>query len=73
MMPMFRVRSSGVCRGIPNIPNHEGREDREGHESKPPAVSYPWRASCFPWFPSLSPAVMRERLVGFGHAVGVFT
>src|SRR5262245_45094067 len=72
MMPMFRVRSSGYC-GSTGLPFPSAvrlfkicrkalqKKRRGGPDMAPLSMSRPL------------PAVMRERLVGLRHLVGVFS
>src|SRR5262245_43897716 len=68
MMPMLRVRSSGYCRSIDLFPTllldrRRCRYPRRGHADGVEAGAGPDRYEL--------PAVVRERLVGLGHAVSV--
>src|SRR6266849_10070313 len=80
MMPMLRIRSSGVVRAIAVLYAAKTRGDRDAHEwagLAPPSSGGNLPPRCGPIvllvlpFPTLPP-VMRERPVGFRHPVRVF-
>src|SRR2546426_12686158 len=87
MMPMFRILSSGVVRGIAFLYSAKTRGDRDAHHLKGAGLAplssggaTPLRRACF--FPPRGmapglvyprlPPVVRECPICFGHPVRVF-
>src|SRR6266566_9396100 len=82
MMPMFRILSSGVCRGIAFLYSAKARGDEDAHEwaglaplsaggFRPPRCRIPYAGSRSCWSSCLPP-VMREGAVRLRHPVRVF-
>src|SRR5512146_2094629 len=76
MMPMFLQRDSGTCRGTLNLnsfPTSKAVLDCRIAELPNCGIVFQFGNSAVTRFGNLlSPAVMRERLVRFRHAVHVF-
>src|SRR5271167_5216385 len=69
-IPMLRYRSMGVVRAICSRISRRFAPNSTGSKRPRPTNQYMGRPGIYQ--PAL-PAVVRERLVGLGHAVGIFT